>query len=244
MSQRIRSVLYVRLPVWKIWPGGVVYLADYIHKQRPEVQQEILDLAVIPPGRRKAALKERIAALQPDLVAFSWRNMQTFGPHPENDALDVVMNFDHSPNLWRRFKAAWQAVGIIADYAGQRLRNFGYLRLVRSLAPQARLVVGGTAVSIFGKYIAERCPPDTVVAVGEGEETMLSLVDGSIEAAGHHYYKDADGRVHHHPVEESFDLEQLTAVDFPYIAAIFPAFGEYVGPGATRSEERRVGKEC
>jgi radical SAM superfamily enzyme YgiQ (UPF0313 family) len=233
MSQRIRSVLYVRLPVWKIWPGGVVYLADHIHKQRPEIRQEILDLAVIPSGRRKAVLEERIAAFQPDVVAFSWRNMQTFGPHPENDALDVVMNFDHSPSPWRRLKAAWQAVGIIADYAGQRLRNFGYLKLVRSLLPQARLVVGGTAVSIFGKYIAERCPPDTVVAVGEGEETMLSIVDGASQTAGHHYYKDAVGRVHHHPLEESFDLEQLTAVDFPYIASIFPAFSEYIGPDAT-----------
>ena len=30
-----KAVLYVRLPVWKIWPGGVIYLADFIHKQRP-----------------------------------------------------------------------------------------------------------------------------------------------------------------------------------------------------------------
>jgi radical SAM superfamily enzyme YgiQ (UPF0313 family) len=233
MSQEVRSVLYVRLPVWKIWPGGVVYVADYIHKQRPNIRQEILDLAVIPPGRRKAVLAERLRELQPDVVAFSWRNMQTFGPHPENDALDVVMNFDHAPNPWRRLKAAWQAVGIIADYAGQRIRNFGYLKLVRGLLPRARLVVGGTAVSIFGKYIAERCPDDTVVVVGEGETAMLSVVDGFAAPAGHHYYKDAVGQVHHRPAEESFDLAQLTAVDFPYIASIFPAFPEYVGPGAT-----------
>ena len=103
--QSVPTVLYVRLPVWKIWPGGVVYLADFIHKQRPDVRQEILDLALVPPGRRRAALSERIAALQPDVVAFSWRNMQTFGPHPENDALDVVMNYDHSPSPWRRAKA-------------------------------------------------------------------------------------------------------------------------------------------
>lgn len=230
MSSRVNSVLYVRLPVWKIWPGGAVYLADYIHKQRPGVRQEILDLAVIPPAQRQAALVERIRALKPDVVAFSWRNMQTFGPHPENDALDVVMNFDHSPNLWKRLKSAWQAVGIIADYAGQRLRNFGYLRLVRRLQPQARLVVGGTAVSIFGKYVAERCPPDTVVVVGEGEDAMLSIVDGFASPAGHHYYKDGSGQVHHHPAEENFDLGQLTAVDFPYIESIFPAFRDYVGP--------------
>ena len=228
MREAARSVLYVRLPVWKIWPGGLVYIADFIHKQRPAVRQEILDLAVIPPHERKSALAGRLAALQPDVVAFSWRNMQTFGPHPENDALDVVMNYDHSPSPWRRLKAAWQAVGIIADYAGQRLRNFAYLKLVRRLQPRARIVVGGTAVSIFGKYVAEKCPPDTVVVVGEGEQAMLSIVDGCAEPAGHHYYKDADGRVHHRAAEENFDLTQLTAVDFPYVASIFPAFGDYV----------------
>jgi len=225
----VKSVLYVRLPVWKIWPGGMVYVADYIHKQRPEIRQEILDLAVIPPAERKSALAGRLAELKPDVVAFSWRNMQTFGPHPENDALDVVMNFDHSPNLWKRLKAAWQAVGIIADYAGQRLRNFGYLKMARQQLPAARLVVGGTAVSIFGEYIAARCPPDTVVVVGEGETAMLSVVDGFTAPAGHHYYKDAAGLVQHRPAEENFDLGQLTAVDFPYIASIFPAFPQYVG---------------
>jgi radical SAM superfamily enzyme YgiQ (UPF0313 family) len=233
MSLQVRSVLYVRMPVWKIWPGGVVYLADFIHKQRPEIRQEILDLAVIPPRQRKAALVERVRTLKPDVVAFSWRNMQTFGPHPENDALDVVMNFDHSPNPWKRLKSAWQAVGIIADYAGQRLRNLGYLKLVRTLLPQTRLVVGGTAVSIFGKYVAARCPPDTVVVVGEGEDAMLSIIDGQATLAGNHYYKDADSQVHHHPAEESFDLGQLTAIDFPYVESIFPAFNEYMGPHAT-----------
>ncbi len=230
MSERVDTVLYVRLPVWKIWPGGIVYLADYIHKQRPGVRQEILDLALIPPDERQAALKSRIAALQPDVVAFSWRNMQTFGPHPENDALDVVMNYDHSPKLWRRVRAAWQAVGIIWDYAAARLRNFAYLRLVRRLLPKVRLVVGGTAVSIFGRYIAEKCPADTVVVVGEGEAAMLSIVDGFQEPAGHYYYRDTAGRLVHHPAEESFDLATLTAVDFPYIESIFPGFREYVGP--------------
>lgn len=229
MPTPARSVLYVRLPVWKIWPGGIVYLADFIHKQRPGVRQEILDLAVIPPRERKAALVRRVRELQPDVIAFSWRNMQTFGPHPENDALDVVMNFDHSPNPLKRLKAAWQAIGIIHDYASQRLRNLGYLRLVRRLSPHTRLVVGGTAVSIFGSYVAERCPTDTVVVVGEGEAAMLSIVDGAEVPAGHHFYKDTDGEVHHRPAEENFDLSQLTAVDFSYIESIFPAFRQYVG---------------
>jgi radical SAM superfamily enzyme YgiQ (UPF0313 family) len=230
MPTPVRSVLYVRLPVWKIWPGGIVYLADTVHKQRPDVQQEILDLALIPPRERKAALIRRVRELQPDVVAFSWRNMQTFGPHPENDALDVVMNYDYAPNPLKRLKAAWQAIGIIADYAGMRLRNLGYLKLVRKLVPRARLVVGGTAVSIFARYVAERCPPDTIVVVGEGENAMLSIVEGATTPQGHHFYKDAAGAIHHRPAEENFDLRRLTAVDFRYIESIFPAFRAYLGP--------------
>ncbi|WP_165873434.1 B12-binding domain-containing radical SAM protein [Parasulfuritortus cantonensis] len=228
MSKPVETILYVRLPVWKIYPGGVLYVADFIHKQRPGVRQELLDMALVPPGERQAALRGRIEALKPDVVAFSWRNMQTFGPHPENDALDVVMNFDYSPKPWRRVKAAWDAVGIIWDYAASRLRNFGYMKLVRKLLPEARIVVGGTAVSIFGKYVAEKCPTDTVVVVGEGEEAMLSVVDGFENPAGHYYYKDRAGRVTHRPAEETFDLAHLTAVDFAYIETMFPQFREYL----------------
>jgi radical SAM superfamily enzyme YgiQ (UPF0313 family) len=228
MTQEIRSVLYVRLPCWKIYPGGVIYVADYIHKQRPAIRQHLLDLALVAPGERSRVLAERLRQMKPDLVAFSWRNMQSFGPHPEDDALDVVMNFDHSPNWWKKLKAAKDAFRIIGDYVGSRLRNFGYMRLVRRLLPEARIVVGGTAVSIFGKYVAAKCPADTIVVVGEGEDTMLSIVDGFTEPAGEFYHKDSQGRVSHRPRQENFDLRRLTAVDFSYVESIFPNFHDYL----------------
>ena len=52
MSSEAKSVLYVRLPCWKIYPGGVIYVADYIHKQRPGIRQQLLDLALVEPARR------------------------------------------------------------------------------------------------------------------------------------------------------------------------------------------------
>jgi radical SAM superfamily enzyme YgiQ (UPF0313 family) len=228
MPERARKVLYVRLPCWKIYPGGVIYVADYIHKQRPEIQQEILDLALVAPGRRRQVLKQRLMQLNPDIVAFSWRNMQSFGPHPEDDALDVVMNFDHSPRPMRRLKAAVQALSIIYDYFASRLRNFAFMRLVRKLLPASRIVVGGTAVSIFGKYVVEKCPSDSIVIVGEGEAAMLSIVDGDALAAGECYYKNRAGDVSYVHREENFDLAALTAVDFGYLESIFPAFHEYL----------------
>lgn len=223
-----KSVLYVRLPCWKIYPGGVVYVADHVHKHRPEIDQHLLDLALVAPADRRRVLEARIQAMRPDVVAFSWRNMQSFGPHPEDDALDVVMNFDHARNPLRRLKAAKDAIRIIYDYTASRLNNFAYFRLARRLLPEARIVVGGTAVSIFGQYVIEKCPTDTVVVVGEGEDSMLSIVDGFDNPVGDLWYKDHAGQITQHKRAENFDLSLRTAVDFPYIESIFPAFGEYL----------------
>jgi hypothetical protein len=239
-----RSILYIRLPCWKIYPGGVIYVADFIHKRHPEIRQQLLDLALVAPADRQRVLIEHIESLRPDIVAFSWRNMQSFGPHPEDDALDVVMNFDHSPSWWRKLRAAKDAVRIIGDYVGSRLRNFGYMKLVRRLLPASRIVVGGTAVSIFGRYVAEKCPSDTVVVIGEGEDTMLSIVDGFTEPVGEFYYKDDGGRVSHRARSETFDLRGLTAVDFPYVESIFPAFGEYLGDDIGVHTKRGCPHQC
>jgi len=244
MSNPAQSVLYVRLPCWKIYPGGVIYVADYIHKQRPEIQQNLLDLALVEPKRRRAVLRERLKAQRPDVVAFSWRNMQSFGPHPEDDALDVVMNFDHSPRIGQRLKAAKDAVSIIYDYTMNRVRNFGYMHLARRLLPDSRIVVGGTAVSIFGQYVAQKCPRDTVVVVGEGEDAMLSIVDGFNEPSGELYYKDNHGLITHRPRAENFDLSRLDAVNFEYVESIFPQFHAYLDEAIGVHTKRGCPYQC
>lgn len=228
-SRAARSVLYVRLPCWKIYPGGVVYVADYIHKQRPDIDQHLLDLAIIPPPERRRVLDKYLREMRPDIVAFSWRNMQSFGPHPEDDALDVVMTYDHSPHWIKRIRAAFSAIRIVWNYSASRINNIRYLHLARRRLPAARIVVGGTAVSIFGKHVVGKAPIDTVVTVGEGEDTMLSIVDGFHKPVGEFYHKDRSGQVSHRQRKENFDLAALSAVDFAYIERIFPGFHEYTG---------------
>jgi len=228
MTGQAQSVLYVRLPCWKIYPGGVIYVADYIHKKRPHIKQKILDLALVPSANRKKVLKQHVLEMKPDVVAFSWRNMQSFGPHPEDDALDVVMNFDHSPKLWRRIKAAFNAFAIIFDYSYSRIRNFTFMKMTRKWLPDTRIVVGGTAVSIFAKYVAEKCPPNTTVVVGEGEPAMLSIVDGEEVIVGECYCKEDNGQVNFYHRQENFDLSSLNAVNFNYIEGIFSGFLNYM----------------
>ena len=44
-------ILYVRLPCNPIFPIGVVYLADHVHKQFPAIEQRLFDLGTVPPLR-------------------------------------------------------------------------------------------------------------------------------------------------------------------------------------------------
>ena len=42
------KVLIVRLPCNPIFPIGPIYLADHIHKCFPEIEQQFIDLAIVP----------------------------------------------------------------------------------------------------------------------------------------------------------------------------------------------------
>ena len=56
----MNSVLYIFLPCKKVYPIGVTYLADFIHRRKPEVRQRILDLSLYP-ARNGAAPSGRCA---------------------------------------------------------------------------------------------------------------------------------------------------------------------------------------
>jgi hypothetical protein len=73
-------VLYVRLPCNPIFPIGVVYLADHIHKLFPAVKQRVFDLGAVPPLDYGAALDRCIDEFKPTLLVFSWRDIQIFAP--------------------------------------------------------------------------------------------------------------------------------------------------------------------
>jgi radical SAM superfamily enzyme YgiQ (UPF0313 family) len=67
-----------------------------------------------------------------------------------------------------------------------------------------------------------------VIIVGEGEDAMLSVVDGFSAPKGELYYKDHSGKITHRERQEAFDLDSLTAMDFTYTLSIFPEFSAYL----------------
>jgi hypothetical protein len=79
------------------------------------------------------------------------------------------------------------------------------MRLVRKLNPEAKIVVGGTAVSIFGKYVVRNCQPNTVVVVGEGESAMLSkgsdyIGRATMDIIEHELARRTDSMLQHRPL--------------------------------------------
>ena len=56
----MQKILYVRLPCNPIFPIGVVYIADHVHKLFADVEQKIFDLGTVPPLDFNQALMECI----------------------------------------------------------------------------------------------------------------------------------------------------------------------------------------
>ena len=45
------KILTVRLPCNPIFPIGPIYLVDHIHKCFPGIEQQFIDLAIVPPNK-------------------------------------------------------------------------------------------------------------------------------------------------------------------------------------------------
>ena len=76
----MNSILYIFLPCKKVYPIGVTYLADFIHRRKPDVRRRILDLSLFPDGQRISAVCDAATEFKSDLVCFSWRDIQIFCP--------------------------------------------------------------------------------------------------------------------------------------------------------------------
>ena len=57
------KILTVRLPCNPIFPIGPIYIADHIHKCFPNIEQQFIDLAIIPSNKVSKYLTRKIDSL-------------------------------------------------------------------------------------------------------------------------------------------------------------------------------------
>ncbi len=228
-SQRI---LYVRLPCNPIFPVGVVYLADHVHKCFADVDQQIFDMGTVPPLDFTAALDERIDRFQPTLLVFSWRDIQIYAPvgGRGGNPLQNAFEFAYATNPLVKLRGALGGARMVGTYLAELRRNEKLIRRglkrARRYQPAARVVVGGGAVSVFYEQMQNTLPSGTIVSVGEGETLLEKLLRGE-DFAGERCYVVGEPpreRLIHEwptPVEKS-------ACDYDYIEAMWPEFEYYL----------------
>ncbi|MFM7325556.1 MAG: radical SAM protein, partial [Nodosilinea sp.] len=155
-------ILYVRLPCNPIFPIGVVYLADHVHKCFPQVEQRIFDLGAVPPLDYGGALDRCIDEFRPTLLVFSWRDIQIFAPvgGRGGNPLQNAFEFFYARNPLLKLRGAFGGLRMASTYLAELWRNQGLIKRgwnrARRHQPQATLVVGGGAVSVFYEQLNSR----------------------------------------------------------------------------------------
>lgn len=226
-------VLYVRLPCNPIFPIGVVYLADHIHKQLPGIEQRVFDLGTVPPLDFVEALERCIDQFRPTVLVFSWRDIQIYAPvgGRGGNPLQYTFEFFYANNLFLKARGAIGLLRIATGYYGELWRNLGLIKRGMSQAkrynPDLRTIVGGGAVSVFYEQVGRTLPKGTIVSVGEGEALLEKLLRGEDFSSERCFVvgetKPRDRLIHEWPTP----IEK-TACNYSYIEKIWPEFEYYL----------------
>jgi radical SAM superfamily enzyme YgiQ (UPF0313 family) len=231
----VHRVLLVRLPCNPIFPVGPIYLADHLHKQFPQLQQRILDLAALPLLDVERVLLNTVEQVRPTLLVFSWRDIQIYAPVDGRGGNPLQNSFEvfYARNPLKRLRGALGGLQLMRTHYGELWRNLRLLRRglrrARRFEPQARAVLGGGAVSVFYEQLGRSLPAGTVVSVGEGETLLEKLIRGESIAAERCYVAGEaprPGLIHEQPTP----LEK-TAVDYGHIEQIWPQLSWYLDGG-------------
>jgi hypothetical protein len=151
-------ILIVRLPCHKVFPVGPLYLMSAINRATPGVAQRVLDLALFDRRRQSTALREAVSDFHPDVIAFSWRDMQIFSPQYLDGAMRDAFIFFHDPSASRKLRAAFRGVRDILTYRSAIARNCALIRRTASAYPSLIIALGGPSIRIFGDRLRARLP--------------------------------------------------------------------------------------
>lgn len=239
---RPKSVLYVFLPCKKVYPLGAAYLAHFLHQRHPEAPQRILDLSLIPRAGRHAALRETVASFKPDLIAFSWRDIQLFAPHEGDGSLKYAFDFYYSLNPVKKLVASLQGLRHLWIYYSNLREHFTYFDQIHKEFPRLQVAVGGGAFSVFSEQIIKKLPEGVVGIIGEGEDALLNLYeeqsimnDRCIFRKGNQIIKGTQKEI----------VKLDSAVQDPaYIESIFPQYSSYTNEAIGIQTKRGCPYDC
>ncbi|WP_454064015.1 B12-binding domain-containing radical SAM protein [Candidatus Nitrospira salsa] len=238
----MNSILYVFLPCKKVYPTGITYLADFIHRRRPEVRQRILDLSLYPLNERQQALQDVTTSFQPELVCFSWRDIQIFSPHEGDASLEHAFNFYYSSNPFKRVLASFQGLHNLYRYYMDIRSNLSYPWLIHKKFPSLRMMIGGGAFTAFADQLIGKLPEGIIGILGEGEDAILKVLNGESLSEERFIVKE-NGTVTKGTKNTPALLDSLT-VDIPYLTTIFPQYQEYIGESIGVQSKRGCPYDC
>ena len=226
-------ILYVRLPCNPIFPIGVVYLADHVHKQFPHVEQRIFDLGAVPPLDFKSALDACVDDFQPNILVFSWRDIQIYAPvgGRGGNPLQNAFEFYYAKNPLIKLRGAVGGLRLAASYYTELWQNLGLIKRglnrAQKYCPTARAVVGGGAVSVFYEQLGSKLPAGTIISVGEGEALLEKLLRTE-EFRHERCYVVGENQPRDRLIHEQPTPIEKTACNYDYIDSIWSEFQYYL----------------
>lgn len=238
----MNSILYIFLPCKKVYPIGVTYLADFIHRRKPEVRQRIVDLSLFPESQRLRAVRDAATEFKPDLVCFSWRDIQIFSPHEGDSSLEHAFNFYFASNPLKRVVASFEGLKQLYRYYSHIRANLSYPWLIAKEFPKTQIMIGGGAFTAFADQLIEKLPEGTIGILGEGEDAIFKVVNGQ-SLDGERYIIREERSIRKGQQAAPALLDALT-VDLPYLTSIFPQYREYTDESIGVQTKRGCPYDC
>ncbi|MFM9907582.1 MAG: B12-binding domain-containing radical SAM protein [Nitrospiraceae bacterium] len=238
----MESILYIFLPCKKVYPIGVTYLADFIHRRKPEVRQRILDLSLFPEDQRISAVRHAATEFKPDLVCFSWRDIQIFSPHEGDSSLEHAFNFYFASNPLKRITASFAGLQQLYRYYSHIRAALSYPWLIAREFPRAQMMIGGGAFTAFADQLIQKLPEGTIGILGEGEDAILKVVEG--QSLEQERYIVREGKTVRKGQQGAPALLDALTVDLPYLTSIFPQYTEYLGESIGVQSKRGCPYDC
>ena len=238
----MESILYIFLPCKKVYPIGVTYLADFIHRRKPDVRQRILDLSLFPDGQRIRAVRDATTEFKPDLVCFSWRDIQIFSPHEGDSSLEHAFNFYFASNPIKRVAASFAGVKQLYRYYSHIRAALSYPWLIAKEFPKTQIMIGGGAFTAFADQLIQKLPEGVIGILGEGEDAILKVIEG--QSLENERYILREGKTVRKGQQGSPALLDALTVDLPYLTTIFPQHREYLGESIGVQSKRGCPYDC